>query len=52
MAEDRAEALQWFRERLEWLGEQYPELRTPEYRKRLEAALERQEEGEEDRHGG
>jgi hypothetical protein len=35
MVEDSAEALQWFRERLEQLGEQYPELRTPEYRERL-----------------
>ena len=52
MAEDSAEALQWFRERLEWLERQYPELRTPEYRERLEAELRRQEEGEEDRHGG
>ena len=49
MAEDSAEALQWFRERLEWLAKQYPELRTPEYRERLEAELRRQ--GEEDRHG-
>jgi hypothetical protein len=52
MAEDRpesAEALQWFRERLEWLAQRYPELQTPEYRERLKAELRRQ--GEEDRHG-
>ena len=49
MAEDSAEALQWFRERLEWLAQRYPELQTPEYRERLEAELRRQ--GEEDSHG-
>ena len=47
MAEDSAEALQWFRERLEWLAKRYPELRTPEYRERLEAELRRQGEGSE-----
>ena len=47
MAEDSAEALQWFRERLEWLAKQYQELRTPEYRERLEAELRRQGEGSE-----
>ena len=46
MAEDSAEALQWFRERLEWLGKRYPELQTPEYQVRLEAELRRQEEEE------
>ena len=49
MAEDSAEALQWFRERLEWLAQRYPELQTPEYQEWLEAELRRQ--GEEDRHG-
>jgi hypothetical protein len=51
MAEDSAEALQWFRERLEQLGEQYPELRTSEYRERLEAELRRQREEEGNGHG-
>jgi hypothetical protein len=50
VAEDSVEALQWFRERLEWLAQRYPELQTPEYRERLEAELRRQEEGSE--HGG
>ena len=50
MAEDSAEALQWFRERLEWLGRKYPELKATEHQVRLEAELRRQ--GEEDRHGG
>lgn len=44
MAEDSAEALQWFRERLEELAREYPELRTARYRERLEAALRRQTE--------
>jgi hypothetical protein len=49
MAEDSAEALQWFRERLDQLAREYPELRTPEYRERLEAELRRQ--GEDSGHG-
>lgn len=44
MAGDSAEALEWFRERLQWLAERYPELQTPEYRERLEAELRRQAE--------
>ena len=44
MAEDSAEALQWFRERLEWLGRKYPALKTTEHQVRLEAELRRQEE--------
>ena len=44
MAEDSAEALQWFRERLEQLAEQYPELKTAKYRERLEAELRQQTE--------
>ena len=51
MAEDSAEALQWFRERLEWRAERYPELKTTEHQLRLEAELRRQEE-EENGHGG
>jgi hypothetical protein len=51
MVEDSTEALQWFRERLEQLGEQYPELRTPEYRERLEAELQCHTEGEGNGHG-
>ena len=51
MAEDSAEALQWFRKRLEWLGKRYPELKTPERQVRLEAELRRQEEEEEREHG-
>ena len=50
MAEDSAEALQWFRERLEWLAKRYPELQTPEYQGGLEAELRRQ--GEEDSEHG
>jgi hypothetical protein len=46
MAEDSTEALQWFRERLEWLAKRYPELRTTEHQVRLEAKLRRQEEEE------
>ena len=52
MAEDSVEALQWFRERLEWLGKRYPELKTPEHQVRLEAELRRQEEEEEDSEHG
>ena len=44
MAEDSAEALRWFRERLEWLGKRYPELKATEHQVRLEAELRRQEE--------
>jgi hypothetical protein len=44
MAEDSVEALQWFRERLDQLAEQYPELKTAGYRERLEAELRRQVE--------
>ena len=51
MAEDSAEALQWFRERLEWLAERYPELKTTESQVRLEAELRRQAE-KENGHGG
>ena len=51
MAEDSAEALQWFRERLEWLGRKYPELQTAESQVRLETELRRQAE-EESEHGG
>jgi hypothetical protein len=43
MAEDSAEALQWFRERLEWLAKRYPELKTTEHQARLEAELRRRE---------
>ena len=50
MAEDSAEALQWFRERLEWLGKRYPELKTTEHQARLEAELRRQAK-EENGHG-
>ena len=51
MAENSAEALQWFRERLEWLAGRYPELKTTEHQVRLEAELRRQAE-EEKGHGG
>ena len=47
MAEDSVEALQWFRERLEWLGRKYPELKATEHQVRLEAELRRQGEGSE-----
>jgi hypothetical protein len=50
MVEDSTEALQWFRERLEWLGRKYPELKATEQQVRLEAELRRQEE-EESGHG-
>jgi hypothetical protein len=50
MAEDSAEALQWFREWLEWLAERYPELKTTEHQVRLEAELRRQAE-EKNGHG-
>ena len=50
MAEDSAEALQWFRERLEWLAKRYPKLQTTGHQVRLEAELRRQEE-EENEHG-
>jgi len=50
MAEDSAEALQWFRERLEWLAERYPELKEAKSQVRLEAELRRQAE-EENGHG-
>jgi hypothetical protein len=50
MAEDSAEALLWFRERLAWLAKRFPELTTPEHRVRLAAELERQED-EENGHG-
>ena len=51
MTEDSAEALQWFRDRLEWLGKRYPELKATEHQERLEAELRRQE-GEDSEHGG
>jgi hypothetical protein len=44
MAEESAEALQWFRERLEQLAREYPELKTAGVRERLEAELRRQAE--------
>jgi hypothetical protein len=46
MAEDSAETLQWFRERLEQLASEYPELKIAWYRERLEAELRRQAEGD------
>jgi hypothetical protein len=49
MAEDGAEALQWFRKHLEWLEKQYPELKTTEHQVRLAAELRRRKE--EDRYG-
>ena len=51
MAEDSAEALKWFRERLEWLAKRHPALKTTEHQVRLEAELRRQA-AEETEHGG
>jgi hypothetical protein len=44
LPKDELDARRWFRKRLKELGEQYPELKTPEQQERLDAELERQEE--------
>jgi hypothetical protein len=44
MPADELDARRWFRKRLKEIGEQYPELKTPEQQERLDAELQRQEE--------
>ena len=51
MPADELEARRWFRKRLEEIGAQYPELKTPEQQERLDVELARQEEEDQQRGG-
>ena len=46
MSTEDLEARRWFRQRLAWLGRQYPHLQQPASQDRLTAELDRQEEEE------
>ena len=51
MPPENLEARRWLRKHFRKLGEQYPELKSPEEQERLEAELRRQAE-EDENHAG